>query len=217
MPAMTDLARSVALGPRGERPRTLPTLAAGSLGGLALGIAARLWMRLIADDPEFTWNGTLFIVAGFMLFGLTQSIAAVARRRPRSRRWTLPVVRLVGCVGMLPLFVAAGAVMLPTVVGGGLASARVEWTRPMRAMCVAVAVGPVLFVGHDLADTFGWSLHTLAGFVAMLAVYGTIIRAARFTFAAEVGGWRPSRRATMAVCLVVGLLLVVAVIGGGIK
>jgi hypothetical protein len=187
---MTDLAGPVTLRPQGDSPRSLRTLAAGSLGGLALGVAARAWMRLIAKDPEFSWNGTLFIVAGFAFFGFIQSMVAVTRRRPRSRRWTLRVVRMIGGVGMLPLFVAAGAVMVPTVVGGGLASSRVQWPRPIRALCVAVAAGPVLFVGRDLVNTFGWSLHALAGFVAMLAVYGTIIRAARFTFAAEVSGWR---------------------------
>lgn len=42
----------------------------GTLGALALGIIARLWMRLIAPEPDFTWSGTIFIVAGFTVFGL---------------------------------------------------------------------------------------------------------------------------------------------------
>ena len=154
----------------------------GVLGGLALGIVARAWMRLIAEEPAFTWNGTIFIVLGFTIFGFTQSIVAVARSRS-TRRWVLTSTRAIGTVGLLPLFVAAGGVMMPTVVGGGLAAARPEWRRA-RWVCGLVAAVPVLLVGKGLVGSFGWSLHTVAGFVMMLAVYGTIVRVARFTFSA---------------------------------
>ena len=53
------------------------------------------------------------------VFGTAQSIVAVARFKT-TRRWTLTIVRVVGFVAMLPLFTAAGALMFPTVVGGGL-------------------------------------------------------------------------------------------------
>jgi len=194
--------------------RTAATLAAGLVGGCALGIAARAWMRLISDDPEFTWSGTLFIVGGFTIFGLAQSIVAIARRR-QPRRWQLTIVRAVGAVAMLPLFVAAGGVMLPTVLGGGLARARTHWRPVTRMLWLLLAAGPVLFVGLDLVDSFGWSLHTLAGFTAMLAVYAAIIWATRFTFAAQADGWRLSRRAKLLVpgfvALSVSVLLLVNV------
>lgn len=194
--------------------RTAATLAAGLVGGCALGIAARAWMRLISDDPEFTWSGTLFIVGGFTIFGLAQSIVAIARRR-QPRRWQLTIVRAVGAVAMLPLFVAAGGVMLPTVLGGGLARARTHWRPVTRVLWLLLAAGPVLFVGLDLVDSFGWSLHTLAGFAAMLAVYTAIIWATRFTFAPQADGWRLSRRAKLLVpgfvALSVSVLLLVNV------
>ena len=195
---ITDLA-GAPLGSTARSPRrTASTLAAGLVGGCALGIAARAWMRLISDDPEFTWSGTLFIVGGFTIFGLAQSIVAIARRR-QPRRWQLTIVRAVGAVAMLPLFVAAGGVMLPTVLGGGLARARTHWRPVTRMLWLLLAAGPVLFVGLDLVDSFGWSLHTLAGFTAMLAVYAAIIWATRFTFAAQADGWRLSRRAKLLV------------------
>ena len=184
---MTDLAEPLALGTqrtRSPRARTLGMLVAGVLGGLGLGIIARAWMRLITEDPEFTWTGTIFIVIGFMVFGLTQSIVAVARRRPK-RRWKLTIVRAVGAVGMLPLFVAAGALMLPTVVGGGLAVARVDWHTLTRSIWLLLAAAPVLFVGSELIDAFGWSMQMVAGFVMMSAVYSTIIWATRWTFAPQ--------------------------------
>ena len=98
--------------------------------------------------------------------------------------------------------------MLPTVVGGGLGFARVEWRRVARLVCFAVAVAPVLLVGHDLVDSFGWSLHTVAGFVGLLAVYGTIVRITRFTFAAQTDGWRLPRWATITLSVLLGLLFV---------
>ena len=83
---------------------------------------------------------------------------------------------------MLPLFVAAGSVMAPTVILGGLATARPRWHPIVRTLCFLIAAGPAVFVGTDLIGSFSWSLHTLAGFVLMVALYATIIRATRFTF-----------------------------------
>jgi hypothetical protein len=184
---MTDLAEPLTTAFQGTRRRVVPTLATGVFGGLLLGILARAWMRLIAEDPEFTWSGTIFIVGGFTIFGFTQSVAALVRSRA-TRRWTLTLARVLGTIGMLPLFVAAGGLMLPTVVGGGLAVARVQWHRVLRGICLLVAAVPVVFVGHQLVGSFGWSLHTVAGFVAMLAIYSTIVWATRFTFTARSAG-----------------------------
>ena len=200
-----------------RRPPVIPALAAGLLGGFALGVVARAWMRLITEDPDFTWNGTMFIVGGFTFFGLAQSIASVARRRT-TRWWKLTGARTVGAVGMLPLFVAAGGLMFPTVVGCGLASARPEWPKLSRGLCLVVSAGPVLFVGFDLIGSFGWSLHALAGFVTMLAIYAAIIWATRFTFAAQRAHSPPPLSAKLTISLVAALLLMTAfVAGGGIK
>jgi hypothetical protein len=214
---MIDSTTLTSTGHRAAGRRAVPALAIGLLGGLALGVVARAWMRLISEDPDFTWNGTIFIVGGFTLFGLTQSIVAVARHRT-TRWWKLTGVRAIGAVGMLPLFVAAGALMFPTVAGCGLASSRPEWPKPIRGLCLVVAAGPVLLVGTDLIGSFGWSLHTLAGFVTMLAVYATIIWAARFTFAAQRADSPAPPRAKTTISLVAVLLVSIGfVAGGGIK
>ena len=194
--------------------RIAPTIGAGVLGGFALGIVARAWMRFIATDPEFTWSGTIGIVVGFTVFGLTQSAAFLVRQRGR-RRWAFAASRAAGIVGLLPLFVAAGAQMLPTVVAGGFGLARVEWSRRVRAVFLIVALGPVIVVGTQLIGDFGWSLHALAGFVAMLAIYATIVRVARPTFAATpIGRHLP---VWSIVPLVVGpcVLVTLRVVGAG--
>jgi hypothetical protein len=197
-----------------RQPPILHTLGTGALGGLVLGIVARAWMRLIAVDPAFTWSGTLFIVVGFVIFGVTQSIVAVARSRVR-RRWKLTVFRVVGGIGMVPLFAAAGALMFPTVVGGGLAFARVEWHKLTRGICLVLAAGPVVFVGQDLVASFGWSFRSVAGFFGLLTVYAAIMYATRFTFARQSDGWRLSLRWTVAIVGGVALLLLVPLAIGG--
>ena len=201
---MTDLVEAVET--RSELPtrrtRVWPILIAGPFAGLALGVGARVWMRLISDKPEFSWSGTIFILVGFTIFGVAQSIAIATRRRAR-RRWTLTIARVVGVIGLLPLFVGAGSVMLPTVVAGGLAYARTDWNRIVRVVCLAVAMLPVLFVAKDLVGSFGWSVHTLLGFAGLLAVYGTIVVAARSTFAPQLDGWRLPRWAMVIVVMLI--------------
>lgn len=198
------------------RRRVLPTLALGLFGGSALGVMARLWMRLIAKDPEFTWSGTIFIVIGFTIFGLTQSVVALARQRT-SRRWKLTIVRVFGVIGILPLFVAAGGQMAPAVIGGGLALSRTDWRWPARLLCVLVAAVPSLFVGGTIVDSFGWSVHAVAGFGVMLAVYGAISTTTRFTFAAQDDGWRPSRWTKAIIIGLIALTIVVLAVGVGLR
>jgi hypothetical protein len=210
---MTDLATSPSAERAAQRPAPLfLTLAAGLFGGFALGVIARAWMRLIAEDPEFTWSGTIFIVAAFTIFGLAQSIVAVVRRRAR-RRWTLTIARIGGAIGLMPLFVGAGAIMLPTVVGGGLALFRNDWRRVGRAICLLVALGPVALVGSQLVGSFGWSMHALVGFLSMLAIYGTIIAATRFSFEPQPDGWKLKRRIKVPIFVAMGLVLTYALVG----
>ncbi|MEO6570390.1 MAG: hypothetical protein ABIO83_02475 [Ilumatobacteraceae bacterium] len=186
---MSDIARTMVH--TLTRPASKAVPAIGLIGGCTLGVVARGWMRLISEHPEFTWSGTIFIVIGFSVFGLAQSTVLVARRRCR-RRWTAALVRMFGVVTMLPLFVAAGAVMFPTVIGGGLAVARTRWHTSVRRVLLVVATGPVVVAGRQIVGSFGWSFRTLNGFVLMLAIYSAIIWATKCTFSACVGDPRPS-------------------------
>jgi hypothetical protein len=187
-------------------------LVRGLVGGCALGVFARLWMRLIAEDPAFTWNGTIFIVLGFTIFGFTQSISSLTGERCR-RRWTATIGRVVGIAGLLPLFVGAGAIMMPTVVGGGLAAARSDWRRVLRTVCLLLAAAPIVIVGHDLIDTFGWSLKATSGIILLLAVYGTIVRMVRPTFSRRQGAWRIPRAIKAIVWTAVALATLFLTVG----
>ncbi len=179
---------------RASRMSDAATVALGTIGALTLGVLARLWMRLISEHPEFTWSGTIGILVGFTIFGLTQSVAALARRR-QWRRWPTRFARVAGVVGILPLFMAAGGLMMPAVVGGGLAVWRADWTKAMRAVPALLAMADVGFVSKGIMDDFGWSARSVAGIVAMVVVYGAIVWAARATFASAVKGSARGERA----------------------
>jgi hypothetical protein len=74
-------------------------------------------------------------------------------------------------------------------------------------------VVPILIVGSGLVDSFGWSLHAFVGFLAMVALYATIVSATRFTFTAQADGWRIKRWVTITLYVVLGLLVLQFTVG----
>ena len=54
--------------------------------GVLIGTVARWWMRLITDEPEFSWNGTIFIVGAFTVAATGHGIAWASRRADLRRR-----------------------------------------------------------------------------------------------------------------------------------
>ena len=98
---------------------SLPRAAAlGAATGAAWGVLARIWMRLISTDPEFSWTGTLAIIGLTALLGCGVGTVAASRRAGRSLWWTLAVVP-----GLL-LFLSPGLLVAPCFLVGGLAFAR---------------------------------------------------------------------------------------------
>jgi hypothetical protein len=192
--------------------RSAARLLLGALGGFVLGVAARAWMRLISDDPEFTWSGTLGIVIGFTIFGFTQAVGR--QTRISRRRWVPTVGRVVGIVGLLPLFVAAGGQMMPTVVAGGFVVARPQMPKWAKLVCLAVASVPFLMAAQSIVDSrFGWSLRSVAGIVLMVALYVIIVLVARPTFAARLDGRRVPPAVTVVVLSLLGLLFAGLAVG----
>jgi hypothetical protein len=81
-------------------------------------VLARIWMRLISGNPEFSWTGTLLIVGLAALLGCGVGLAAQARLTGRSRWWTLAVVP------GLVLFLSPGMLLAPSFLVGSLAYAQ---------------------------------------------------------------------------------------------
>jgi hypothetical protein len=161
---------------------------AGTLAGLVWGIDARLWMRFISTDPEFTWSGTLFIVIGFGIAGLSQSGAYLGRRAGLTRPW-MTVLRVFTFIGLLPLGMAAGGQVFPTVVLATVALTHTEWSNRTRLVIAGIAAVPVLVIVVSLFDDLS-ALRAVVGVLWFLIVYAGIVWAARFTLAPHGDGWR---------------------------
>lgn len=188
-------------------------LIAGLAGGLAWGVFARVWMRFISTDPQFTWNGTLFIVIGFGLAGLAQS-AAFLGRRAHLRRPQMTALRVATFASLLPLGMAAGGPVFPTIVLAPLALTHTDWSRRTRIAVGAVAMLPVIFVARILSEDL-LLLRTVVGFLWFLVIYAGIVWAAGFTLAPQLDGWRAPRAvrvvglAALSIgCLLSGFLLI---------
>lgn len=166
-------------------------LCGGLLAGLAWGVFARVWMRFISTDPEFSWSGTLFIVVGFGIAGTAQAGAYLARRRGLSRR-PMTAVRVVTTVGLLPLGMAAGGPLLPTILLAPLAITHRDWNRYVRSGIGILAVAPLLLSARPLLDELSIG-RAVTGTLWFVAIYAGIVWAARFSLAPQLDGWRAPR------------------------
>jgi hypothetical protein len=186
----------------------------GVLVGTTTGVIARGWMRLITDDPDFSWAGTIFIVAAFAIAGVGHGIAWAARATTVRRRWST-VARVGGAVLTLPLFTGAGALMLPTVAAGSLARWRRDWVWPIRTLLAVIAAAAPVAVMVDVAD-HGVTAGRLLGVLLFALTYASIIVSMRSIVAPVDDGWRMPRlvRVALVLACVAGLLLIaVSVVG----
>ena len=168
-----------------DRSRRIGPLAA-VFGGLALGIIARLWMRWISTDPEFSWGGTLGIIISFAIFATTQATIYVLRRRVINRRLT-SVIRGVGTFFTLPLFTAAGAVMFPTVILASIAIWRKKMDKKLRIALLLISFAiPVIQIMEIGAD-FGWNFITLGRSLLFILIYSVVILLLKPTLTPYVG------------------------------
>jgi hypothetical protein len=137
---------------RGLGTRAIPAwriIAAGAVLGLTWGILARVWMRLISTNPEFTWSGTLFILCLATVAGT--SLATVETLRRRGTGWWRHLL----AIPALILFAGQGALMAPTAFLGGLALSG-RGPRWLRLTLAALSLAPIALIvrrGIDLGHT----------------------------------------------------------------
>ena len=139
-------------------------LLTGAVLGLLWGVGMRAWMRFITFDPEFSWSGTLFIIGATTLAGAMTGLAYHRWRLGRGQRW-----RFLGLF-FLPLGMAAGSVMVPSFVLGGLALGRKQWHPWLRILMGAIAVGfQVFFLMNEVlpAGRAVWAIPIYAVFLAI--------------------------------------------------
>ena len=116
----------------------------GLLVGVGYAACLRAWMRLVSTDPEFSWSGTGYILGAFAVLGAMAGLVTAGRRLGWRRR--LNGARAAGTLLGLGCFVAAGALMLPTIVPAALGWARSDWPRPARAGLLLFGVVAGVFV-----------------------------------------------------------------------
>lgn len=182
--------------------------------GVVIGVVARWWMRLITDEPEFSWSGTIFIVGAFTIAGTGHGLAWAARRAQLRRSWTTSA-RIVAAVLTMPIFAGAGAMMMPTVLCASLARDRRDWPRAVRVIVVLLTLPVPISIAVDLAGN-GLTPTRLLGAVLLVATYTVVVLSFGTVVAPIDDGWRMRRRVrillVLATCLLV-LLAVTSIVG----
>jgi len=87
----------------------------GASGGVIWGIVARIWMRLISAQPEFSIPGTAAILLISTLFGSFVGLAFAARQHGW-RRWGQYLPRSFVVMFFLPFGIAGGMPLMLTVL-----------------------------------------------------------------------------------------------------
>ena len=157
-----------------------------------VGVAARVWMRIISTDPQFTWGGSLAIVLVATIPGIGMGVVLATRRWRRT-------ARAVGVVTVLPLGIGIGIVMLPTIALGAVAM-RQRCPR-RRAVIGGLAVLSAGFlVGLALLDELS-ATRAAVGFAVYLGLMAwmSAMLAVRTTPRAAVVSWEADGRAALAV------------------
>src|SRR5262245_32684167 len=116
MPMRANLVPNPAVATSTTSPPGQPSIVRFAALGAALGLAwraiARGWMRLISEQPEFTWSGTGYILGAATLLGLILGAAEAARRRGSRGAWRA------AAAAFALLGVGAGVITLPLLVIG---------------------------------------------------------------------------------------------------
>lgn len=128
--------------------------------GVAWGAAARIWMRLISTEPDFSWLGTTMILALAGVTGLGLGLIHAARVQGRARWWLLAIVIV------LPLFAGPGLPFLPALLLGGLAFGQgaVAW----RVLGGCAVAGSVALLGWLTGLDGGTGLPLVLGYGGFL-------------------------------------------------
>lgn len=107
-------------------------LAGGALAGALWGVVARAFMRLLSDDPQFSWSGTLAIVGVSVVAGACVGLVHAARASGRSRWWRL------AALPALVLFAGPGMLLAPAALGMAAVLRGRAAVRVLGALLVAV-------------------------------------------------------------------------------
>jgi len=168
----------------------------GAVVGLAWGVLARLFMRLISTSPEFSWPGTMLILAMSAVFWGGIGLVTGARQAQRSQWW-----RLAPLAGLI-LFASPGAILIPGGVGTAIALALHGRSMALRALPLVLGIVITLFpafgvdgeAAGEAAPTAGLGLALMVVATAWLG-WGFHTWWRRWTPSGQVASTRAGRRA----------------------
>lgn len=146
----------------------LSWLGRGILVGVAWGVTARIFMRLVSTDPEFSWSGTGAIVGMSALLWGGIGLVAGARMMERSRWW-----RLAPLPGLI-LFASPGMVLVPGAVGTAVAVALHGRPLVVRALPLLLGMGVTLAPAFVAGDGDGGTTPAPAWVGLALVVAATV-------------------------------------------
>jgi hypothetical protein len=125
-----------------HRPPVWVAVLSGTGLGLIWGVAARIWMRLISAQPEFSIPGTVAILVITTLFGTFVGLAFAARQHGW-QRWGHYVPRSFVVTFFLPFGIAGGLPLMLTVLLVTLAATQTAmvglWVLTLFVLLLAVA------------------------------------------------------------------------------
>lgn len=134
-----------------QRAHVWRALGVGAGLGLAWGIVARFWMRLISTNPEFSVFGTAFILVVTTVFGTCAGLAYVARRGGWAR-WAHYLTRGLVVLAFIPFGFAGGAPLMLTVLLATVGLTQTGWPRFLRAIPLLLAVAGVVLVSWEIVN-----------------------------------------------------------------
>ena len=162
----------------------LGTIACFTCFGCAWAVTLRLWMRLVATDPQFSWSGTIFVVALPTTLSLLIGVSLVARRAQAHLAIRIPL-RILACISTLVLGFGPGVLLLPALVGGGIARSSMRPGTSRR-----IVVGVAIAVSGGLAAATMGDLHWIRRVVATMLL-GLLLLPMTFVYAAAYGPVSP--------------------------
>lgn len=184
------------------------------LVGLVWGAFARVWMRFISSDPEFSWNGTLFIVGAFGVVGCFQGVAHAIRRRG-VRRSIRTCTRVVTMASIVLVTNGPAIPLLVTVIIAPIVITHPLWNRRARIVLGVLATLPLFAIILPLFADLS-PFRAVVGSVWFLVVYGGVVAAATASARPVVGEEHRVRPVLVLVPLALALALAaVATIGAG--
>lgn len=144
---------------------------------------ARVWMRFISTDGEFSWAGSFIVVGAFAFAVVGQAAVFLARRSELRAIWFVGL-RVLSLIMLLPLGVGAGAFALPLVLLVPLAAVRTGWPSWLRGLLGVLALVVVGFIATQLVGDLGVG-RGLIGTLWFLLIYAGLACAVCFSLASR--------------------------------